>query len=69
MYTHKKQADVFAYLILSIESGGFGLPVFEYRVRGFAVPAAGGPLQAAVPDLVIVLLRLCLLQMKKFKIK
>ncbi len=69
MYTHKNRANVFANLFLSIESGGFRLPVFEYRVRGFAVPAAGGPLQTAVPDLVVVLLRLSLLQMEKFKIK
>jgi hypothetical protein len=69
MYTHKNQADLFCYLFLRIESGGFRLPVFEYRVRGFAVPAAGGPLQTAVPDLVVVLLRLSLLQIKKIKIK
>jgi hypothetical protein len=64
MYTHKNQADVFANLFLRIESEGFSIPVFEYRVRGFAVPAAGGTLQTAVPDLVVVLLRLSLLQNK-----
>ncbi len=64
MYTHKNQADLFANLFLRIKSGGFGLPVFEYRVRGFAVPAAGWTLQTAIPDLVVVLLRLSLLQKK-----